>query len=431
MNRDSFLGLVKRRLTLRTRLALWVTGLLLLFSIVLLVLINVAIPIKTTDYPVKVGMTMSIPGNQTMVISPKAWIITDTQTSNKSDEITYKAPSGTPDAVTITFPPSSIEKLTGVTTSSVRKNVFHEMRVVSFIGLGIVVLLGGLVAYWLAGRALRPVRSLAQAARGIDAETLDTRLNSKGPEDELRQLSDSFDSMLNRLESAFEQQGRFVADAAHELRTPLTTLRSNLDVVRADPKATVEDYREMTSTLERALTRLQRVVDDLLLLATEERSISDTPVIVEPLVEEALSDLKPLANEYSVNLKYESNEINNGLIINGNSELLARVFHNLIENGIRYNKTGGEVVVKTAKEGEFTVVTVKDTGVGIAPEQLHHIFDRFYRTDSSRARNNGGAGLGLSIVAYILHLHKGQIEVESTPGVGTTFIVKLPLSVKN
>ncbi|MFA4836431.1 MAG: ATP-binding protein [Dehalococcoidia bacterium] len=466
MNRwASILQSVKRRLTLRVRLALWVTGLLLAISIGLLVLVNVATPITTTKTHVVTGQvpvtittaqTSEGAGVTTFIISsdapnpnvvigegvtlpPESVTITfPSGITFPSEETVYPSqtpPSSPPDSVeesqphTITFElqPSAMERITGVSTSAVREDVFHEMRVISLIGLGVIVLLGGIGAYWLSGRALRPVRKLAQAAQGIDAQTLDTRLNLTGPEDELRQLADSFDSMMNRLEFAFEQQGRFVADAAHELRTPLTTLRASLNVVSADPNATLDHYHRMNAKLERAIGRLQRLVDDLLLLATEERFLPDTPIVLEPLLEEALLDLKPLADQHSVSLKLTSNTSSDGLIAHGDSALLGRVFHNLLENGIRYNKAGGEVVVNVSAESEWVMVTIADSGIGIAPEQLPHIFDRFYRVDSSRARHNGGAGLGLSIADYIVQLHKGQIEVKSTVGVGATFIVKLPL----
>ncbi|MDD5093199.1 MAG: ATP-binding protein [Dehalococcoidia bacterium] len=458
MNRGtSVLKSVKRRLTLRVRLALWVTGLLLAISIGLLVLVNVATPFTTTkthvmtgQIPVTVvtaqapegmgilfGTSSIVPSmvveGEDVALPPESVTVTFPSGTTFPSEAVYQTSPSSPDEVgesqsyTITFQPSAVERITGVSTSAVREDVFHEMRVISLIGLGVIVLLGGLGAYWLAGRALRPVQKLAQAAQGINAQTLDTRLNLKGPEDELKQLAGSFDSMLNRLESAFEQQGRFVADAAHELRTPLATLRASLNVVGADPNATTEHYREMSLTLERALTRLQRLVDDLLLLATEERFLPDTPIVLEPLLEEALLDLKPLADQHSVNLKLTSNTSGDGLMTRGDSGLLRRVFQNLLENGIRYNRSGGEVAVNVSEEGEWAMIVIEDSGIGIAPEHLPHIFERFYRADGSRARNSGGAGLGLSIAAYAVGLHKGQIEVKSTVGVGTTFIVKLPL----
>ncbi|MCL0038763.1 ATP-binding protein [Dehalococcoidia bacterium] len=298
------------------------------------------------------------------------------------------------------------------------------MTIISLIGLGLILSLGGVGSYWLAGRALRPIQQLAQAAGEIDAKRLDTRLNLTGPEDELTQLAATFDVMMDRLEAAFEQQGRFVADAAHELRTPLATLRASLDVVRADPNATIEDYQSMSAAVEHALTRLQGLVDDLLLLATEEHIPPDSAIAIEPILEEVMLDLKPLASEQSVSLRLTGAS---DLMTRGDATLLARVFQNLIENGIRYNREEGEVVVNVCAEGEWLVVTVADTGSGIPAEEQSRIFDRFYRVDPSRSRHRGGAGLGLSIARHIVELHGGQLEVESTLDIGSTFILKLPL----
>jgi len=314
-----------------------------------------------------------------------------------------------------------------VLVSDVRQDVFNQLRIISRMGLGVIVVLGGISSYWLAGRALRPVRHLARAARQISPKTLDMRLKLIGPDDELGQLAGAFDGMLDRLEAAFERQSRFVADAAHELRTPLATLRAGLDVVGSSPDTTIELYRTMTVMLDRALTRLQRLADDLLLLATEEPGIHRSPVSIQPIMEDVLLDLRPLADQHSVALSFGGDS---DLMTLGDSLLLARLFRNLIENGIRYNRQGGEVRTNTYSEGEWLVVSVADTGIGIPAEQQARIFDRFYRADSSRSRHGGGVGLGLSIAMHIVQLHGGQLEVASTAGIGSTFVAKLPLQVQ-
>ena len=283
--------------------------------------------------------------------------------------------------------------------------------------------LGGIGAYWLAGHMLRPLRQISQTAQRISADTLNTRLALDGPEDELKELADAFDAMLDRLERVFEQQGRFVADVAHELRTPLTTLRTNLEIVHADPNATLEDYREMATTLERALTWLERLVADLLLLAQEETEVVREEVALGPLLEDVLLDFKSLADEHQVTLRL-GGEIE--MLVRGDEPLLVRAFSNLIENGIRYNRLGGEVEVTLKQVDGWAVINVADTGVGISPEEQVHIFDRFYRVDRSRARHKGGTGLGLAIVTYLVQRHGGTVQVESTPGVGSTFTVRLP-----
>jgi two-component system sensor histidine kinase ArlS len=306
----------------------------------------------------------------------------------------------------------------------VQQATLRQVLLISVIGVALAVGLGSVGAYWLAGQALRPVRDLSRTIRRINAKELDARIALEGPDDEIRALAGAFDNVLARLERAFEQQDRFVGDAAHELRTPLTTLRTNLDVVCADPDATLDDYREMSLALERTLTRLERLVADLLLLARDEKLMTRGEVSLGPLLEEVQLDLDPLADERQVSLRLNG-EV--GITVRGDGRLLATAFANLVENGIRYNYPGGEVVVHLQREERWAVVSVTDTGVGISEEDQAHIFNRFYRADRSRSQHRGGAGLGLSIVTHVVEQHGGQVQVESGPGVGSTFTVRLPL----
>lgn len=283
--------------------------------------------------------------------------------------------------------------------------------------------LGAAGAYWIARQGLRPVQHLSHLVRQIQAESLDHRLALNGPPDEVQALADAFDEMLERLERAFDQQGRFVADAAHELRTPLATLRTNLEVIRQDPDATLSDYQEMTQALDRALGRLEALVEDLLLLARGAKEVWREPTSLDVLLADVIDEVVPLAQSHQVTVKLE---IVDELLVLGEAPLLARALGNLIENGIRYNRPGGSVTIRVWREAAGAVMRVEDTGVGIPPGDLAHIFERFYRGDRSRARHWGGAGLGLSITAHIVQLHGGHIGVESTPGVGSVFSVWLP-----
>jgi len=314
----------------------------------------------------------------------------------------------------------------GRSESPLEISLLLELQNISLIGLGLVAIIGGLGAYWLAGIALRPVRRVSGAAKDISANTLNTRLLLDGPNDEIKELADTFDAMLSRLERTFELQNRFVTDVAHELRTPLASLRTNLEVVSADVDATLDDYRIMTASQERALTRLERLVADLLILTTSEQPPSSNEVALGPLLEGTLCDLKQVADARQVKLQLTSAT---EVVVHGNEPLLARAFINLVENGIYYNHLAGEVVISVDRKDGWAVVTVTDTGIGIPLEQQMHIFDRFYRVDSSRSRHKGGAGLGLSIVSAIIHQHGGQVQVVSTLGIGSTFTVLLPLSV--
>lgn len=307
---------------------------------------------------------------------------------------------------------------------SIEAATLQRVRVISFAILAVTAVLGTSAAYWLAGTGLLPVRAMSAAVQRIDAGSLGFRLEREGPDDELGRLSGAFNSMLARLEDAFAQQSRFVADAAHELRTPFATLRTALEVVRADDDATITDYAEMAKTLKRSLSRLENLVANMLVLADRGQVSLDQDVSLEPFVEEILADLAPMAEGRGVTLSLSCAD---EVIIRGNATYLSLALRNLVENAIRYNHAGGRVEIEISLAGDSTVVAVIDTGIGISESEQAQIFEPFYRTDSSRSRDSGGYGLGLSIVAKAVQLHKGCVSVESFPDQGSTFTMQLPL----
>lgn len=386
----------KRRLPLRLRLALWSAALVLVLSFSLLLFVNSE----------ALGSFPKIIKSQTIVI---------VRLKAKSP------PAFQSDCPSIVL----IGCVFGRPTNPLERALFLELRNISLTALSLAAILGGLGAYWLAGIALRPVRKVSSAAKRISANTLHTRLALDGPQDEIKELADTFDAMLERLERTFDVQNRFVADVAHELRTPLASLRTNMEVVSADPTATLDDYQSMVGTQERALTRLERLIADLLILATSEQPLTRNEVVLGPLIEEVISDVEPIASAHQVTVLLTNDA---EVVVPGNGPLLARVFYNLIENGICYNQPEGEVVITIGSKDAWAVVTVADTGIGIASEQQQHIFERFYRVDASRTRHKGGAGLGLSIVYATVQQHGGQVQVESTPGTGSIFTLLLPLN---
>ena len=318
--------------------------------------------------------------------------------------------------------PLSIEMQESQTTG-VQEIVIRQVRLISLIGIGLFALVGAVGAYWIAKQSLRPVRHLSHLAQKIQVQTLDQRLPAEGPPDEVKELADAFNEMLARLERAFEQQNRFVADAAHELRTPLATLRTNLEVIQRDADATLSDYKEVSGVLERALTRLEKLVEGLLLLAKGEREIQTESVEMEVLLSEIVQEAKILARAYQVEI---SLNISESVTVLADTPLLGRAISNLLENGIRYNRPGGFVNVTAQRTLNGVEILVQDTGVGIPLDAQLHIFERFYRVDRSRTREQGGHGLGLSIAAHIVHLHGGHIQLKSTPGVGSIFTIWLP-----
>ncbi|HEY0605243.1 MAG TPA: heavy metal sensor histidine kinase [Herpetosiphonaceae bacterium] len=285
------------------------------------------------------------------------------------------------------------------------------------------------VASWggafLAGRALLPIDRLTRAAQRISAHDLSERLGAPARNDELGRLSLTFDSMIARLERAFRQQRQFTADASHELRTPLTALRGQIEVALSQPRSTAE-YR---SVLESALSqteRMSRLVSSLLTLARADAAtlpLHYESLDLADLVTDVAEQMQPLADERKVRLEVHADSV--PLLID--QDRLLQVLLNLLDNALNHTPAGGSVSIACSAQDKHALVTVRDTGMGIAAEHLPHIFDRFYRVDTARSRERGGTGLGLAIAQMLIEAHGGLLSVESEPGAGSTFTIRLPL----
>jgi heavy metal sensor kinase len=288
----------------------------------------------------------------------------------------------------------------------------------------VIALLGG----WLVvGRALRRVDDLRRTALEIQSTNLQRRIEHAGADDEIGRLARAFDQMIARLDRSFQQVRQFSADASHELKTPLTAIRGEAEVALMGERDTEQYQRSMRSILESA-ERMSEVVESLLLLARADSGqnlIKMEPVELGEVVLRAYESLEEAAARNGITLVIE--EVDD-LTVSGDPLWLNQILVNLISNGIKYTQSDGEVAVALrAVEGEAEV-SVRDTGIGIPEEHLPHIFDRFYRVDHGRARAAGGSGLGLSITRWAVEAHGGRIDVESTPGSGTCFRVRLPLA---
>ncbi|HKS92603.1 MAG TPA: ATP-binding protein, partial [Tepidiformaceae bacterium] len=277
----------------------------------------------------------------------------------------------------------------------------------------------------LSGMLLKPVRDITQIASQISATNLGRRINHQGPEDELWALSETFDSMIDRLETSFDRQRQFVQDASHELRTPLAAIRTNIDVTELDPDATVEDYRELVETVKSQTTRLTRLSEDLLLLTSDSRaSVEPDDVDLGNVAREVVRQLGQLAASRDVTLRVEGNP---SLDVVTNGDLIYRCVFNLVDNAIKYSGAGSTVTLRVAQQGSATAtIAVSDDGAGIEPDDLARIFDRFYRVDKGRSRREGGSGLGLAIVQELVADLGGGVDVQSEPGKGSTFTIHLP-----
>jgi heavy metal sensor kinase len=300
-------------------------------------------------------------------------------------------------------------------------------RLLAALGMAVpvaVAFAAGL-GYLLARTALAPVERLRRSTREITADRLDRRLPVVNPGDELGRLALTINEMIGRLEQSFAEIRRFTADASHELRTPLSAIRTEVEVALNRSPVTAEQERLLGSVLEEC-TRLTHLTEQLLTLARQEGGVSPAlrdPVDLSGLVAAVAENMLPLAEakEQTLHVKCEG-----PAGVRGDEARLRQVFYNLLDNAIKYTPPGGAIQVHVASNPSGVVVTVRDTGIGIPPEHLPHVFDRFYRVDKARSRAEGGTGLGLSIARSIVAAHGGQIELASLPGQGTVCTVILP-----
>ena len=290
----------------------------------------------------------------------------------------------------------------------------------------VVLILSAIGGLFLANRALAPVHQITRMAQQVSAEELSGRLNLDLADDEIGQLARTFDGMLARLEAAFRREQQLTADVSHELRTPLSLLKTQLSLARARPRDAAT-LRAMMAEMESDVDRLTRIVEQTLLLTQiEQQGIpAPVPVQLDEILPAVCERAKESAGARGVDLRLDL-PAQIDWQMRGDGFLLAQAFDNLVQNALAHTPASGSVTLRARRNWEALVVSVEDTGVGIAAEHLPHLFERYYRVDSARARSSGGFGLGLAIVQTIVAAHGGTIRVESELGVGTTFTVTLP-----
>lgn len=292
-----------------------------------------------------------------------------------------------------------------------------------------VLTLGVVGGGWLSGRTLRPISAMSGTAKNISAENLSQRIDLAETDSELGQLALVLNQTFDRLQSAFEHQLRFTADASHELRTPIAVILSQAELTLSKPRSS-DEYRTALETCQRAARRMRSLIDSLLLLARFDAGHPDLQrrsLDLAEVAHESVELLRPLANERQITLNSEMLP----MPVVGDRDRLGQVVTNLLANAIRYNQEGGRVDVRVERVNGHAVFSVTDNGIGIPAEELPHIFDRFYRVDKARTRAEGGSGLGLAICHSVVEAHGGQITARSEPQQGTTLEVRLPLSPEN
>jgi heavy metal sensor kinase len=299
----------------------------------------------------------------------------------------------------------------------------RELRLVLATAVPVALALSGGLAYALARKALAPVEQLHRLTSQITADRLDRRLPVSG-HDELAQLAGTINAMIARLERSFDEVRRFTADASHELRTPLTAIRTEVEVALARP-LTVPDCQALLGSVLEECERLARLSEQLLALAREDAGTSPRAaqrLALAEVVGAVTETMRPLAETRALELRLRAEAVE----VCGDAGRLRQVFYNLLDNALKYTPPGGVVEVRVGRDDRGAVVAVRDTGVGIAAEHLPHVFERFYRADGGRGREQGGNGLGLSIARSIAVAHGGDIELSSALGRGTTATVVLP-----
>ena len=324
------------------------------------------------------------------------------------------------------------------------EEALNTLFIILVITVPLALMVASLGGQFLAHKALKPVDHITQTARMITSQNLNQRIIPPKVQDEISRLIETFNEMISRLDQSFRQIKQFSSDASHELKTPLTILKGEVEVMLRKERTPQEYQQTLKSNLEE-INRMSQIVEDLLILSktdTGEIRLNKEDISLTGILNEVVAQMDMLAK--SKNLYLSTSNHYQDIHIFGDALRIRELFINLIENGIKYTEGGGSIHIGLEKEselsvgnqsdwmkrekGKFAKIIVSDTGIGIAKEDREKIFDRFFRVDKARSREQGGSGLGLSICKWIVEAHQGEIKVESELGKGSSFIVILPLS---
>jgi two-component system heavy metal sensor histidine kinase CusS len=308
------------------------------------------------------------------------------------------------------------------------RSILRDLHILLLWTAPAVLLIASLGGYWISRRALTPVDEITQAARSIGIQNLSRRLRVPATGDELQRLSETWNDMLARLESAVKRLSQFTADASHELRTPIALIRTTAELTLRRERSP-ETYREALSEIMAESERTSRLVEDLLLLARADAGLPALPLEnleLTPLVRDICEQGQVLAEARQLHISTDLPE--EPVFVKANDPALRRLLLLLVDNAVKYTPAGGRITVSVGHDPQGATLAVRDTGIGIPDSALPHVFERFYRADESRNRDAGGAGLGLSIAKWIAERHHASLEAESVLGQGSTFRVRFPLN---
>lgn len=297
-----------------------------------------------------------------------------------------------------------------------------QFYLAAFVGMIVILLIGMVLIYCVSGISLKPVKDLQNSIVQIDESDLSKRVGDFSAVYELDALACSFNQMLDRIQKVFEQEKEFSASAAHELKTPLAVIRTNIDVLGLSESPESEEYEETFAIVRKQTERMAALVEDLLTIYMMDNYEIEEALHVDQLMKEIIDENRRIAEEKGIVITFQGVDS----IIKANPAMLSHALSNLIQNAIKYNMENGVIDIRILRQNGICRITVSDTGIGISPEAAEHIFQPFYREDKSRARKNGGAGLGLSIVKKIVEQHSGTVRYCPNNPKGAVFIVEIP-----
>jgi heavy metal sensor kinase len=302
--------------------------------------------------------------------------------------------------------------------------ILQEFKIILVLSIIFILISSTFGARFIAKKALLPVNEISTAMSRVSEANLSERIDMSHISVELKDIASSFNNTIELLEKSFIRQKEFIADASHELRTPLTTIMSQSEITMRK-KRTEEEYIETLGAIMNASKIMSNIVQELLVLtrlSADRTGLNIKEIYIDEVINESIALLEPIAIQKGIKInvfmpdKYE---------IHGDRETLLDLFINIIDNSIKYNKPGGKVDISVKKDTSHVIIEIKDSGIGITEEDLHKVFNRFYRVDKSRSRESGGTGLGLSICKEIVNIHKGKIEIKSQISEGTTVEIYL------
>ena len=310
----------------------------------------------------------------------------------------------------------SIESAIEETTSRI-----YWLSITTFI---LVVIIGGMCTYFVVNNALIPIVELNKNIKKINEDNLTSNLSVKGPNDEIKELTISFNKMIAKLENAFASQKRFNSSVAHELKTPLAVIKTNIDVLKSSNCKSLEEYDKTLAVVEKSILKMNLIIETLLDIIRQENAPLNEIVSIDEILEDIVDDLSIISNKKNIKLKLNSYNIKNK--IKGNEIMLYRAFYNVIENSIKYNKINGSIDILCYQDLNTIKVKIIDTGKGIKEEEYEEIFKPFYRCEGINTYSDNGVGLGLSLTQSVIKLHGGEIKVKSKLNEGTEFNLILP-----